>query len=100
MSLSSLSSPAASGSARSLALPSAPVTRPTPAPDAPVGRGGRELEGLELLFEPLSPLETSLLSDAGSRLPSALTPSSPTSRLGKRLPRLGRVVLRSWGCSP
>lgn len=56
--------------------------------------------GLEVLFDPLSPAKTSLLSDAitGSPLPSALTPSTPTSRLG-RLPRPGRVVLRSCGCS-
>lgn len=98
MSLSSLPSPAASGSARSLALPSAPGTRPTPAPATPGVAGGTELGGLEVLFDPP---KTSLLSDAvtSSPLPSALAPSALTSRLGSRLPRLGRVVLRSWGCS-
>lgn len=96
MSLSSLPSPAASGSARSLALLSAPGTRPTPAPATPGDAGG-----LEVLFEPLSPTKTSLLSDAvtGSPLPSDLVPSVLTSWLGSRLPRPGRVVLRSWGCS-
>lgn len=60
-----------------------------------------ELGGLEVLFDPLSPPKTSLLSDAmaDSPLPSALTRSALTSRLGSRLPRPGRVVLRSWGCS-
>lgn len=101
MSLSSLPSPAASGSARSLARPSAPGTRPTPAPAPPVGPGGMELGGLEVLFDPLSPPKISLLSDATASppLPSALMPSALASRLGSRLPRPGRVVLRSWGCS-
>lgn len=95
MSLSSLPSPAASGSARSLALPSAPGTRPTPAPATPGDPGG-----LEVLFDPLSPPKLSLLSDVRiSALPSARTPSMLTSRLGSRLPRPGRGVLRSWGCS-
>lgn len=99
MSLSSLPSPAASGSALSLALPSVPGTRPVPA--TPGGPGGMELGGLEVLFDPLSPPNTSLLSDAveGSPLPSALTLSTLTSRLDSRLDRTGRVVLRSWGCS-
>lgn len=94
MSLSSLPSPAASGSARSRPLPSAPGTSPTPAIPADPG-------GFEVLFDPLSPPMTSLLSDAttGSPLPSALTPSTLASRPGSRLPRPGRVVLRSWGCS-
>lgn len=50
MSLSSLPSPAASASTRSLALPSAPGTRPTPAGATPGDEGG-----LEVLFDPLSP---------------------------------------------
>lgn len=98
MSLSSLPSPAASGSARSRALPSVPGMSPTP---APAEAGGMDPGGLEVLFEPLSPPKLSLLSVAvtGSPLPSALTPSTPTSLLEIRLPRPGRVVLRSWGCS-
>lgn len=60
-----------------------------------------ELGGLGVLFDPLSPPKTSLLSDgmAGSPLPSVLTPSTLTSRLGIRLPLPVLVVLRSCGCS-
>lgn len=60
-----------------------------------------ELGGLEVLFDPLSPPKTSLLSEgmADSPLPSVLTPSMLTSRLEIRLPLPGLVVLRSWGCS-
>lgn len=96
MSLSSLPSPAASGSALSLALASDPGTAPMPDP-ATAGDPG----GLEVLLELLSPPGASLLSDAtvGSPLPSATLLSTPTSRLGSRLARPGRVVVRSWGCS-
>lgn len=99
MSLSSLPSPAASGSARSLDLTSGPGTRLAPA--TPGGATEMEDGGLEVLFDPLSPPETSLLSDAatGSTLPSGLMPSMLTSRLGNRLPRPGLEVLRSCGCS-
>lgn len=101
MSLSSLPSPAASGSARSLALPSPPGTGPTPAPATPGDAGGMEVGGLEVLLEPLSPPKISLLSEAMtiSPLPSALRPSTLNSRLGGRVLRPGRAVLRSWGWS-
>lgn len=87
MSLSSLPSPAASGSARILLRPSAPP------PATPEGAEGAELGGLEVLFEPLSPLFSETVG--GSPLPSARTPSALTSWLGVRLPRPERGVLRS-----
>lgn len=97
MSLSSLLSPAASGSPLSRALPSAPGTRLDPA--TPGGPGATELGGLDVLFDPLSPPKTSLLSESSSPLPSILTPSVLASLLWNWLPWVGLVVLRSWGCS-
>ncbi|MEQ2195870.1 hypothetical protein XENOCAPTIV_019599, partial [Xenoophorus captivus] len=85
MSLSSLVSPAASGSTLSRALPSAPGTRLDPA--TPGGPGVKELEGLDVLFDPLSPPKTSLLSDVGTSSPllSIVMPSMLASLLGNWL---------------
>lgn len=99
MSLSSLPSPGASGSARSRALPSAPGT--TPGPSTPVGATGMEAGGLKVLPEPLSSPKPSRPSDAatGSPLPSARTLSTLISLFCSRMSCAGLVVLRSWGCS-